>query len=162
MHVFLVILNIRTPTFPLTSENSGINKQKSQSQMDFSLSKSKTTACGLVSQKSDNDVNIHPSIKKNITPCPFIIRRGWCFKGENCDFSHTGLIIASNSNQSLVTPKHMVPCPFLFRKGFCRKGCNCDFYHALVNRTTPNLQESGLPGPNNTAPTDFYPSYRPL
>ena len=49
----------------------------------------------------------------------------------------------------------MVPCPFPFRKGFCRKGCNCDFSHALVNRTTPNRQESGLPGPNNTASADF-------
>ena len=86
----------------------------------------------------------------------FIIRRGWCLKGENCDFSHTGLSNASNSNQSLVTPKHMVPCPFLLRKGFCRKGYNCDFSHALVNRTSPNRQESGLPGSNNTASADFF------
>ena len=125
--------------------------------MDCRFNKSKTIASDLVFQKSDNDVNNHLSTKKNNTSFPFVIRWGWCLKGgENCNFSHVGLINASNSNQSLVTPKHMVPCPFLLRKGFCLKGHNCDFPHALVNHTTPDHQESSLPCPNNREPPHFF------
>ena len=34
----------------------------------------------------------HPQIslpmQKKDKPCPFIVRRGWCIKGQECDFSH--------------------------------------------------------------------------
>ena len=34
----------------------------------------------------------NPSLSKNETPCPFILRRGWCKKGEHCDFSRRNMV----------------------------------------------------------------------
>ena len=72
------------------------------------------------------------SFSKGQTPCPFLLRKGWCAKGSHCDFSHSNL---NGNYSSFSTPKHMVPCPFLGRKGSCLKGASCDFSH----RFRPNL-----------------------
>ena len=53
---------------------------------------------------------------KSLTPCPFLMRRGWCVKGDRCDFHHP----SSRRNYH----KHDVPCPFLHKNGFCLKGNN--------------------------------------
>ncbi|CAB4024879.1 hypothetical protein EIN_082550 [Paramuricea clavata] len=58
------------------------------------------------------------------TPCPFLLRRGWCRKGDRCDFQHL--------KPSHNTHKHNVPCPFLQNRGFCLKDDRCDFSHAWV------------------------------
>ena len=31
-------------------------------------------------------------MQKKDKPCPFIFRRGWCIKGQGCDFSHANLV----------------------------------------------------------------------
>ena len=31
-------------------------------------------------------------MQKKDRPCPFIVRRGWCIKGQECDFSHADLL----------------------------------------------------------------------
>ena len=67
---------------------------------------------------------------KCITPCPFILRRGWCIKGDRCDFSHQNLINAPQPRHMPGVSKSSVFCPFLRRKGFCLKGLRCDFSHA--------------------------------
>ena len=67
---------------------------------------------------------------KCITPCPFILRRGWCIKGDRCDFSHQNLINAPQPRHMPGVSKSSVFYPFLRRKGFCLKGLRCDFSHA--------------------------------
>jgi hypothetical protein len=46
---------------------------------------------------------------KSYIPCPFLFRRGWCFKGNQCNFLHAKPFPNKH--------KHRIPCPFL-RKGF--------------------------------------------
>ena len=84
------------------------------------------------------DNNRHPRAKFN-TSCPFLRRRGWCAKGNRCDFKHP------HEKQ-----KHLVPCPFLQKRRFCLKGTRCDFSHCAtfpqsiqpirpINYPTPSL-----------------------
>jgi hypothetical protein len=61
---------------------------------------------------------------KNSTPCPFILRRGWCRKGDRCDFQHL--------KPSRNTHNQNVPCSFLQNRGFCLKDDRCDFSHAWI------------------------------
>ena len=90
----------------------------------------------------DNENNLgnnrHPRAKFN-TSCPFLRRRGWCAKGNRCDFKHP------HEKQ-----KHLVPCPFLQKRRFCLKGTRCDFSHCAtfpqsiqpirpINYPTPSL-----------------------
>ena len=44
---------------------------------------------------------------KGLTPCPFLSRRGWCAKGNRCDFQHPTRFHDEY--------KHITPCP-LFTK----------------------------------------------
>jgi hypothetical protein len=74
-------------------------------------------------------------MSKKDTPCPFLLRRGWCKKKQNCDFKHPRY---SHRNQpSNRVPKHRMHCPFLRRKGFCLKGNQCDFLHSDSSNTHP-------------------------
>lgn len=68
--------------------------------------------------------NRHDCPPKNSIPCPFLLRRGWCRKGDRCDFQHP--------KPSRDIHKHNVPCPFLQNRGFCLKDDRCDFSHAWV------------------------------
>ena len=73
--------------------------------------------------QSDNENNLgnrHPRAKFN-TSCPFLRRRGWCAKGNRCDFKHPH-----------EKPKDLVPCPFLQKRRFCLKGTRCDFSHCAT------------------------------
>ena len=72
--------------------------------------------------------------KKSLTPCPFLMRRGWCVKGDRCDFRHP----SSRRNYH----RHNVPCPFLHKNGFCLKGNNCDFFHGVF----PYANKRSRPG----------------
>ena len=86
--------------------------------------------------------NCHFNSSKNSTPCPFHTRRGWCVKGNRCDFKHPEPL---RNDQ-----KHLVPCPFLQRKG-CLKENRCDFSHDGFsnNITTPKPELTSfftLPG----------------
>ena len=57
---------------------------------------------------------------KASTPCPFLIRRGRCLKGNRCDFKHP---------KPSKIPKNNIPCPFLQKRGYCLKMNRCDFSH---------------------------------
>jgi hypothetical protein len=72
-------------------------------------------------QTNKNHYDHHPN---NSTLCPFLLRRGWCQKGDRCDFQHL--------KPSRDTHKHNVPCPFLQNRGFCLKDDQCDFSHVWV------------------------------
>jgi hypothetical protein len=51
---------------------------------------------------------------KSSIPCPFLSRRGWCVKGNRCDFLHAKPFPNEH--------KHIIPCPFLCEeKGFVLK-----------------------------------------
>ena len=66
-------------------------------------------------------VNQPGNFPKKLTPCPFLSRRGWCVKGNRCDFQHPSSLCEKY--------RHTTPCPFLQRKGYCVKGDQCDFSH---------------------------------
>jgi hypothetical protein len=52
------------------------------------------------------------NLSKSITPCPFILRRGWCIKGDRCDFSHQNLINAPQPRHMPGVSKSSVFCPY--------------------------------------------------
>ena len=107
---------------------------------------------------------INQSTKHN-TPCPFLLRRGWCLKGRNCDFLHPKSAINvephfktrdHHTNQPI---KNTIPCPFLLRRGWCIKGQNCDFFHPSPTTNVENhskARENHVNQPKkNTIPCPF-------
>ena len=99
----------------------------------------------------DNENNLgnnrHPRAKHN-TPCPFLRRRGWCAKGNRCDFKHP------HEEQ-----KHLVPCSFLQKRRFCLKGTRCDFSHSA---TFPHSIQPIRPIKNYPTPPLFYDNRQPM
>lgn len=82
---------------------------------------------------------------KSVVPCPFLLRRGHCIKGVNCDFSHSNLESNNKEHQIFSKPSHLTPCPFLERKGSCLKGEKCDFFYKTTHfhqRHYPNYYEN--------------------
>ena len=100
--------------------------------------------------QSDNENNLgnnrHPRAKFN-TSCPFRRRRGWCAKGNRCDFK-----------RKTEKPKHLVPCPFLQKRRFCLKGTKCDFSHCA---TFPQSIQPTKPI-NYPTPSFFYDNRLPI
>ena len=80
-----------------------------------------------------SDANLPPTrvmhVPKNETPCPYILRRGWCLKGEQCDFSHRNMVNNDQARQHFNDKKGSIFCPFLRKKGYCLKDSRCDFSH---------------------------------
>ena len=74
-----------------------------------------------------------PHSRKKEIPCPFIVRRGWCIKGEHCDFSHLNLVNKLELRKS-VKQKNAVFCPFMRKKGYCLKESRCDFSHKNLQK----------------------------
>ena len=78
-----------------------------------------------------SDANLPPTrvmqVPKNETPCPFILRRGWCLKGEQCDFSHRNMVNNNQARQHSNDKKCSIFCPFLRKKGYCLEESRCDF-----------------------------------
>ena len=99
----------------------------------------------------DNENNLgnnrHPRAKHN-TPCPFLRRRGWCAKGNRCDFKHP------HEEQ-----KHLVPCPFLQKRRYCLKGTRCDFSHSA---TFPHSIHPIKPIKDYPTPPLFYDNRQPM
>jgi hypothetical protein len=80
---------------------------------------------------------------KNVVPCPFLLCRGRCTKGVNCDFSHSNLESNNKEHKIFSKPKHLTPCPFLERQGSCLKGEKF-FFHKTTHfqkRHYPNYYE---------------------
>lgn len=88
---------------------------------------------------------------KNDIPCPFLSRRGWCLKKQNCDFKHP--LYSRQIQPSQRTPKHRTYCPFLRRRGFCLKGDHCDFLHC----DTSNMSLTHWSKMNYSNPFLFHP-----
>ena len=65
----------------------------------------------------DRDKNVHVSSIKSSIPCPFLIHRNRCVKGNRCDYKHP--------------EKSSIPCPFLKKRGYCLKENKCDFSHDI-------------------------------
>ena len=95
---------------PLIAQNKEINLPKNGN----SYSKTKFNR---VSNEDKN--NKYVNSPKSSIPCPFLSRRGWCAKGNRCDFQH----------KEPGRDKHKISCPFLRRNGFCLKGDRCDYSH---------------------------------
>ena len=121
-----------TPTtqyFPISTKKKANEDQLPESNVPNMQSNSEVsvpTYGNLTSQPQTQQTNKNRYDRppKNSTPCPFLLRRGWCRKGDQCDFQHL--------KPSRDTYKHNVPCPFLQNRGFCLKGDRCDFSHAWV------------------------------
>ena len=111
-----------------------LNKQKEIKHQDENINvnlrskpREKTNNVG---RKNDYD----PSLKRS-TPCPFLVRRGRCLKGNQCDFKHP-------SSEPL---KHNIPCPFLRNRGYCLKDNQCDFSHDELLQNNPSLRPCPRP-----------------
>ncbi|CAB4026684.1 RNA-directed DNA polymerase from mobile element jockey-like, partial [Paramuricea clavata] len=85
---------------PLIAQNKEINLLKNGN----SNSKTKFNR---VSNEDKNKKYVNSP--KSSIPCPFLSRRGWCAKGNRCDFQH----------KEPGRDKHKISCPFLRRNGFC-------------------------------------------
>ena len=100
---------------PSTKENGVQEERNSRRELENeAIGPLKNENIALKSQLQNDK-----AYRKSLTPCPFLMRRGWCVKGDRCDFQHP----TSRRNYH----KHNVPCPFLRKNGFCLKGNNCDF-----------------------------------
>ena len=75
------------------------------------------------------------------TPCPFLSRRGWCIKENNCDFKHPEPLHLNEPLNNV--PKHRVRCPFVYRRGYCLKGDQCDFLHDIPSPQSPVMNQNG-------------------
>ena len=53
-------------------------------------------------------------IQKKGKPCPFIVRRGWCIKGQECNFSRANLVNNLDLRKPVKTRKVRGPNPPLF------------------------------------------------
>ena len=87
----------------------------------------------------------NPSLSKNETPCPFILRRGWCLKGDKCDFSHHNMVNNVQLRQFSNKHKGSIFCLFLRKKGYCLKESRCDFSHAVSRPTESQLATNDNP-----------------
>jgi chromosome segregation ATPase len=80
------IINIADdPPPPINDPPTNLNKNQS------SLNTSKTYSSNNKDQHANYETNTTTSMNimsKNDTPCPFLLRRGWCLKKQNCDFKH--------------------------------------------------------------------------
>ena len=114
------------------------NVEQTTSQREDELNRLRNEITMLKLQLKNRPTNIRESrryyLSKGSTPCPFLMRRGWCAKGNRCDFLH-----AKSPTQSFGEQKNRVPCPFLKRRGYCLKGNVCDFSH---DDSPPNVPVS--------------------
>ena len=82
----------------------------------------------------------HPQIslpmQKKDQPCPFIVRRGWCIKGQECDFSHANLVNNLDLRKPVKTRKVRRPKPSSFLGNWQRNNII-----SLMNQLETSLQE---------------------
>ena len=82
----------------------------------------------------------HPQIslpmQKKDKPCPFIDRRGWCIKGQECDFSHANLVNNLDLCKPVKTRKVKGPKPSSFWGNQQRNNII-----SLMNQLETSLQE---------------------
>ena len=82
----------------------------------------------------------HPQIslpmQKKDKPCPFIVRRGWCIKKQECDFSHANLVNNLDLRKPVKTRKVPGPKPSSFLWNRQRNNII-----SLMNQLKTSLQE---------------------
>ena len=86
-----------------------------QNQIQCKSSKTATADDQVIPLQKQMD---HPQIslpmQKKDKPCPFIVRRGWCIKGQECDFSHANLVNNLDLRKPVKTRKVRGPKPSSF------------------------------------------------
>ena len=110
----------------------------------------------ILTEQSNKNESSNPNIQahhgkkwgktpKRYTPCPFLRRRGWCAKGNQCDFMHPKPV--QHEYQTLT------PYPFTQRDGLspirnCHFSCS-DIHHEIYNQApfypTPFLSHRRRP-----------------
>ena len=82
----------------------------------------------------------HPQIslpmQKKDKPCSFIVRRDWCIKGQECDFSHANLVKNLDLRKPVKTRKVRGPKPSSFLGNRQRNNII-----SLMNQLETSLQE---------------------
>ena len=89
-------------------------------------------------------------LKKKNKPFPFIVRRGWCIKGQGCDFSHANLVSNLDLRKPVKTRKVRGPQPSSFLGNPQRN--NIISYESARNEVAENRKYP------NTSRTIFPPS----
>ncbi len=130
---------------PLIDQKEAINLPKNGN----SNSKTKFNHVG-----NEDKNNKYVNSPKSSIPCPFLSRRGWCVKGNRCDFQH----------KKPVRDKHKISCPFLRRNGFCLKGDRCDYSHIGFSRgmVAPRPRMNATAYPSSYLHTPIYQRVPPF
>ena len=82
----------------------------SKQRETINMHRNKTLNSRLQTQQPPN-TNMHNNAQINLkstTPCPFLSRRGWCIKKNNCDFKHPESLHLNEPLNNV--PKHRVRC----------------------------------------------------
>ena len=87
-------------------------------------------------QKQMDHPQISLPMQKKDQPCPFIVRRGWCIKGQECDFSHANLVNNLDLRKPVKTRKVRGPKPSSFLGNWQRNNII-----SLMNQLETSLQE---------------------
>ena len=122
-----------------SSRTAKANDQVTPLQNQIQCKSSKTATADdqvIPLQKQMDHPQISLPMQKKDKPCPFIVRRGWCIKGQECDFSHANLVNNLDLRKPVKTRKVRGPKPSSFLGKWQRNNII-----SLMNRLETSLQE---------------------
>ena len=100
-----------------SSRTAKANDQVTPLQNQIQCKSSKTATADdqvIPLQKQMDHPQISLPMQKKDKPCPFIVRRGWCIKEQECDFSHANLVNNLDLRKPVKTRKVRGPKPSSF------------------------------------------------
>ena len=126
------------------------NSSKTVKANDQVISLPKQTQCKSSKTATPDDQVIpltkqmdHPQtslpMQKKDKPCPFIVRRGWCIKGKECDFSHVNVVNNLDLRKPVKMKKVRDPKPFSFSGNWQRSNI---ISLMIMNQPETSLQEA--------------------
>ena len=122
-----------------SSRTAKANDQVTPLQNQIQCKSSKTATADdqvIPLQKQMDHPQISLPMQKKDKPCPFIVRRGWCIKGQECDFSHANLVNNLDLRKPVKTRKVRGPKPSSFLGNWQRNNII-----SLMNQLETSLQE---------------------
>ena len=122
-----------------SSRTAKANDQVTPLQNQIQCKSSKTATADdqvIPLQKQMDHPQISLPMQKKDKPCPFIVRRGWCIKGQECDFSHANLVNNLDLRKPVKTRKVRSPKLSSFLGNWQRNNII-----SLMNQLETSLQE---------------------
>ena len=154
------MININLPTVTPSRENNGMVISTNNCISDSSNNSSSTG--NVIQHEADASLansQFQPK-PKNLVPCPFLRRRGYCLKGSRCDFLHNDTQSSTSGAQSqdrFHMHRHLIAAkiPYPLHPLFPSMGFPCFFppYHPL----TPPTTTPSTPLPSSFRPLPYPP-----